>query len=68
MAYGRVKEPVANRPALGVQHSVGVIHEKDRESGNFGIPVVDATTVIATHLTEIIKRHSSDLTWQTQKY
>ena len=64
MAPARVKEPIAgetvNEPSFNMP-SVW-IYEKDRERAeSAGYTVVDATTVIATHLTEIIKRHSADL-------
>ncbi|MBI4178449.1 flagellar biosynthesis protein FlhA [bacterium] len=64
MAHVKIKEPVpgesVREPAFGIP-SVW-IYEKDRERAEAaGYTVVDATTVIATHLTELIKRHAADL-------
>jgi flagellar biosynthesis protein FlhA len=52
---GRVKEPVFGLPALSIL-------EEDREKAQMlGYTVVDATTVIATHLTEVIKQHAHEV-------
>ncbi len=64
MAHVKVKDPIAGEatrePAFQIP-SVW-IYEKDREKAEAaGYTVVDATTVIATHITEIIKRHAADL-------
>lgn len=49
------KEPVFGLPALWIQ-------EKQRERAQIaGYTVVDSSTVIATHLSEIIRKHSHEL-------
>jgi len=51
----RTKDPVFGLPALW-------IGESNREKAErAGYTVVDAPSIIATHLTEIIKRHASDI-------
>ena len=49
------KEPAFGLPALWIL-------EKDREQAQaLGFTVVDSSTIIATHLTEILKQHSHEL-------
>jgi flagellar biosynthesis protein FlhA len=50
----------AQEPAFGLPAKW--IEERDRETARMsGFTVVDPTTVIATHLTELIKRHSHEI-------
>ncbi len=51
----KVKEPVFNLDATWID-----VSKKD-EALNKGFTVVDAPTIISTHLSEIIKRHAEDI-------
>lgn len=49
------KEPIFDLPAVWIK-------QEERETAiNYGYSVVDSTTVIATHISELIKRHSNKL-------
>ena len=49
------KEPVFQLPALWIQ-------EKKKDEAQFaGYTVVDISTIIATHLTEVIRSHADEL-------
>jgi flagellar biosynthesis protein FlhA len=51
----RVKEPAFGLPAMWIEKAL-------REEANFrGLTVVDPATVLATHLTEVMKEHMADL-------
>jgi flagellar biosynthesis protein FlhA len=51
----RVKEPVFGLDAVWIKHEL-----KD-EALNKGFTVVDAPTIISTHLSELIKKHAEDI-------
>ena len=51
----RVKEPVFNLDAIWITP------ENKDEALNRGFTVVDAPTIISTHLSELIKKHSEDI-------
>lgn len=50
-----VKEPVFNLPATWIEE------EQKEDALMKGFTVVDAPTIISTHISEIIKRHSEDI-------
>jgi len=51
----RVKEPVFNLDAIWIDE------EKKDEALNKGFTVVDAPTIISTHISELIKKHAEDI-------
>ena len=51
----RVKEPVFNLDAIWIAHDL------KEEALMKGFTVVDAPTIISTHISEIIKKHSEDI-------
>ena len=47
-------------PAFGLK-AIWIVHERRDEAERAGYTVVDPPSIIATHLTEIIRRHAADI-------
>ena len=60
VARGELKGEKTIEPAFGLP-ATWIKDDQREEAENMGFTVVDAATIIATHLTELIKRHAEDI-------